>query len=278
MASQPAEPSQQSALWNGAGGNGWVSLQGMLDQLFQPLEDLLVDAVASETTGRVLDVGCGTGSTTVAAARRTGAKATGVDVSEAMITAARARAEREGASANFVVADAQVHPFEPASFDAIMSRFGVMFFAEPVQAFANLRRAAKTGAALRMLVWRSMEENPFMTTAERAAAPLLPELPVRQPNEPGQFGFADRDHVRGILERSGWSAVDLQPIDVVCAMPETSLVPYLCQLGPVGRILQRADDELRARVVAAIRPAFDAYVRGAEVRFNAACWLVSARA
>ncbi len=271
--------SHQTALWNGAGGGGWVASQELLDQLFHPLEDLLVDAVSSETTSRVLDVGCGTGGTTVAVARRLGAtgSSTGIDISEPMIAAARARAARESASATFIVADAQTYPLERAGFDAIISRFGVMFFNDPARAFTNLRRAARAGARLRLIVWRSAEDNPFMTTAERAAAPLLPDLPVRRPDEPGQFGFADPDRVRRLLEESGWSESDLQPLDVPCAMPETALVRYLTQLGPVGRILQQADDEVRARVVAAVRPAFAPYVHGAEVRFTAACWMVGAR-
>jgi SAM-dependent methyltransferase len=280
MERQPPKPSDQAAAWNGTAGSGWVASQDLLDRTYQPIEDRLVDEISSETAHDVLDVGCGTGATTVAVARRLGAagRCTGVDISQPMIAAARARAERAGVPTTFIVADAQVYAFEQARFDAILSRFGVMFFDDSVAAFTNLRRAAMTGAPLRSVVWRSAEENPFMTTAERAAAPLLPDLPVRRPNEPGQFAFADRDRVRGILEASGWSAIDLQPLDVPCAFSETALVRYVTQLGPVGRVLQQADDDLRARVVAAVRPAFDPFVHGAEVRFTAACWMVCARA
>ena len=109
-----------------------------------------------------------------------------------MIAAARARAERERTPADFVCADAEVHAFEPASFDTIISRFGVMFFDDPVRAFANLRRAARDDARVRCIAWRSAADNPFMTTAERAAAPLLPTLPARRPDAPGQFAFANR--------------------------------------------------------------------------------------
>jgi SAM-dependent methyltransferase len=282
MDGEQAKQNDQAALWSGAGGRGWVASQDLIDRVYRPIEDLLVDAVSAAGSSRVLDVGCGTGATTVAVARRLGAgrSCTGVDISEPMIAAARARAasEGDGVSASLNVADAQTHAFQPPPFDAIISRFGVMFFTDAAAAFANLRRAASSGAILRAVAWRSMEENPFMTAAERAAAPLLPDLPVRRPNEPGQFGFADGDRVRRILEQGGWSAIDLQPIDVPCAMPEGALLDYVTQLGPVGRILQQADDDLRARVVAAVRPAFDPYVRGAEVRFTAACWMVAARA
>jgi SAM-dependent methyltransferase len=270
----------QTALWNGLAGRGWVEMQALTDQLYQPFEDLLVDAVAAVSRGAVLDVGCGTGGTTIAAARRLGrdSRCTGVDISEPMIAAARARVERDGTRAQFVRADAQVHPFDPASVDTIMSRFGVMFFDDPVGAFANLRQAATDDAALRCIAWRKVEENPFMTTAERAAAPVLPNLPPRRLDAPGQFAFADDRHVHRILEDAGWADVETRPIDVECTLPEKDLVAYLTRLGPVGLILQEADEQTRARVVEAVRPAFDPYVHGADVRFTAACWMVEARA
>jgi SAM-dependent methyltransferase len=269
---------EQAARWSGPTGNYWVEAQAVMDGLLRPFEDLLVDAVSAERARRVLDVGCGTGSTTLAVARRLGgeARCVGVDISEPMIAAARARAEREGAPAHFIRADAQEHAFEPAAFDTIISRFGVMFFNDFVQAFANLRRAATSAAELRFIAWRSAEENPFMTTAERAAAPFLP-IPARQPDAPGQFAFADPSSVHGILEESGWAGVDIQPVDVTCTMPERELVGYFTRLGPLAPLLPEADEPTRARVIEAARAAFDAYVHGAEVRFAAACWMVGAR-
>jgi hypothetical protein len=128
------------------------------------------------------------------------------------------------------------------------------------------------------IAWRSAEENPFMTEAERAAAPLLPMLPARRPNVPGQVAFADRHRVCSILEPSNWSEIAILPIDVACSMPETELARYLTLLGPVGLALKKVDKETRARIAEAIRPAFDRYVHGSEVRFTAAFWMVSARA
>lgn len=271
---------EQTKLWNGLGGRGWVEAQELLDGMFQPFEELLVDIVSRGSGGLVLDVGCGAGSTTIAVARLLGARGscTGIDISEPMIAAARARAARESIPAGFICADAQVHPLEPDTFDTIISRFGVMFFADPVAAFRNLRRAAKDGAGLHAIAWRSPAENPFMTTAERAAAPLLPNLPGRHEDAPGQFAFANGQRVCSILETSGWTGVDLRPIDVACSLPEAELVPYITQLGPVGRMLQEQDERARARVVELVRPAFDPYVHEAEVRFTAACWLVTAQA
>ena len=267
---------EQSTLWNGLAGRAWVEMQDLLDRVLKPFEDLLVEAVFATSQGRVLDVGCGTGGTTLAVARslRTRGHGTGIDISDPMIAAARARAEREGTPAAFICADAQTHAFEPASFDTIISRFGVMFFDDSVRAFANLRRAARDDAELRFVAWRSPSENPFMTTAERAAAPLLPAMPPRRPDGPGQFALADEKRVRRILEDSGWRDVDIQPIDVPCVLPEKELGRYVMRLGPVGMILQDADEPTRARVGEVVRAAFEPYVQGTQVRFTAACWRV----
>ncbi|QCP52724.1 class I SAM-dependent methyltransferase [Trinickia violacea] len=276
----PQPGNDQATHWNGPAGLAWVETQAVLDALFEPFEALLVEAASAKSGGRVLDVGCGTGSTTLAVARRLGAagRCVGIDISEPMIAMARARAEREGSPARFICADAQDHAFEAAGFDRIVSRFGVMFFADPVRAFANLRRAASDAAELRCIAWRSPSDNPFMTTAERAAAPLLPNLPARRPNAPGQFAFADRQRVDAILHESGWAGIEIRPIDVDCTMPEAGLVDYLNRLGPVGLMLREVDDATRKQVVETIRAAFAPYVHGSEVRFTAACWMVEARA
>ncbi|MDI1446035.1 class I SAM-dependent methyltransferase [Polyangium sp. 6x1] len=278
-ATQPTE-NEQTALWNGPAGRAWVDAQELLDSMFKPFEDLLASAVSAGPGGRVLDIGCGTGATTLAAARLLGAKGrcVGIDISDPMIAAARARAEREGTPVSFLRADAQVHAFEPASFDMIISRFGVMFFEDPVRAFANLRRAASDNAELQFFAWRSAADNPFMTTAERAAAPLLPNLPARRPGAPGQFAFADAGRVSTILEESGWAEIDIQPIDIACTLPEKELVRYLTRLGPLGLVLQTADEQTRTQVIETVRAAFDPYVHGADVRYTAACWRVRARA
>lgn len=268
---------EQSRLWNGTAGRAWVDAQETLDRMFAPFEELLLEACAR--TARVVDVGCGAGATTLAIARRAegAGSCTGIDLSAPLVERARARAARAGVPAEFLCDDAETHPFAPGAFDAVVSRFGVMFFADPVRAFANLRRGTRDGAGLCAFAFRGAAENAFMTTAERAAAPLLPGLPSRRPDGPGQFAFADRDRVRGILQAAGWSAVDPRPVDVDCAFPAADLDLYLTRLGPVGLALQQADDGTRARVTQAVRHAFEPFVRGGEVRFTAACLRIEAR-
>ncbi|MBS0417037.1 MAG: class I SAM-dependent methyltransferase [Proteobacteria bacterium] len=270
---------EQATLWNGSAGRAWIEVQPLLDAILAPIEDLLVQAVATRSAHRVLDVGCGTGATTRAVARKLGAngEVVGIDISEPMIGVARARAAHDGSTAIFICADAQTRPFEPASFDMIISRFGVMFFENAVSAFANLSRAATTDAEMCLFTWRSPAENPFMTTAERAAAPLLPTIPAREPDAPGQFAFCDRERVARILEEGGWADIAIQPVDIPCAFPEKELVRYFTQLGPLGRVLHEADEPTRARIIEKVRAAFDPYVHGGEIRFNAACWKIGAR-
>lgn len=280
MKTTPLNDGTQAALWNGHAGRAWVDTQAALDQMFQPLEDRLVEAVNAHGAQHVLDVGCGTGSTTLAVTRRLGANGDclGIDISAPMLQTARERAQREATPASFVRGDAQTYTFEPASFDMIVSRLGVMFFDDPVAAFTNLRLAAREGAALWFIAWRGPADNPFMTTAERTAAPLLPNLPPRKPGAAGQFAFADRERVTCTLAASGWTDIDIQPADFECALPERELVPYLSRLGPVGLALQDVDTPTRTRVVDVMRAAFEPYVHGPEVRFTAACWIAHARA
>src|SRR5579872_4643836 len=161
---------EQATLWNGVAGLAWVELQALLEHVLKPFETRLLEVVGANEPGHLLDVGCGTGGTTLAAARALGARGhcTGVDISDPMIAAARVRAESAGIAADFICADAQTHRFEASSFDMIISRFGVMFFDDPVRAFANFRRAARDDAELCVIVWRTAAENPFMMTAERA--------------------------------------------------------------------------------------------------------------
>lgn len=269
----------QAALWSDLGGRTWVELRDMLDRLFQPLERLLVDLAVTAGGQRVLDVGCGAGATTLAAAHALGprSRCTGIDISGPLIAAAKARAAAEGAAnVTFIEADAQTYDFEADSFDTVLSRLGIMFFGDPVAAFANLRRAARPGAQLAFLAWRSRDQNPFMTAAERAASPVAAELAGRGDDGPGQFGFASGERVTGILKASGWLSIDVRPVDVACSLPTGQLPIYATRMGPYGRVRRTLDESARATADAAVLAAFDPFVAGDQVRFTSALWQVTA--
>ncbi|MBO9708597.1 MAG: class I SAM-dependent methyltransferase [Caulobacter sp.] len=270
----------QPAFWNARAGQTWVAQNALLDRLLSPLLPPLLEAL-DPAARRVLDIGCGAGATTLAAAARLGPDAwcLGADVSTPLVEAARRRAQAAGAAnVEFVVADAQRHVFEPAAFDAVISRFGVMFFDDPTAAFVNIRRAMRPGAGLSMVAWRSAADNPFMTQGERAAAPFLPPFPPRDPDGPGQFAFGDSRRVRGVLEGAGWREVEITPLDVPCVLPTDDLAVYAAVMGPVGQVLPDQDEATREAVLAAMDKAFAAYVSDGAARFTAACWLLKAEA
>jgi SAM-dependent methyltransferase len=269
----------QAKNWNGASGQVWVQMQPLVDTMFAPLESILVDAGYPRPGGRVLDIGCGAGATSFAMARRLGPEGAclGVDISAPLVGLARNRTRELGISnAKFEVADVQTHRFEAKSFDAAISRFGVMFFGDPVAAFANVRSALRENGKLAFLAWRSPQDNPFMTAAARAARPYLPELSHFVPNAPGQFGFADKDYVTGIMGNSGWSSVTVEPVDVKCELPAADLDSYIANMGPVAAALRERDPAEREKITAIVRQAFNPFVQGEAARFDIACWLATA--
>jgi len=249
--------------------------------MLAPFERVLSQEAFPGEGGRVLDIGCGAGTTTISMARRLGPTGlcVGVDISEPLIRVAKERSIAEKLNAvAFVQADAQTYAFEPGGFNSVMSRFGVMFFDDPDAAFANIRRATRADAKLAFVAWRSPAENPFMTTAARAAQPLLPKLSTPDLGAPGQFAFADGDRIRRILNATGWKNVDVRPIDVTGNIAEQDLLTYVTKLGPVGAALRDAevDEATRARTTNVVRAAFEPYIQNGTASFTMACWLASA--
>jgi len=223
-------PDNPSTLWKSVGGRNWVESQRLIDHLFKPIEGLLAKAVECQSPQRVLDIGCGTGGTTraISCYTRSEGLATGVDISEVMIEAARQGTEKNGAEkagAEFICADAETYAFGESRYDMLVSRFGIMFFEDPIKAFQNLRRAAATDAPGLFVAWRSPQENPFMTAAARAAKSMV-TLPQQAPDAPGQFAFADHKRVESILDSAGWNYISIEPLDFKCTFPESELVGY----------------------------------------------------
>src|ERR1700761_6289680 len=190
----------QIAYWNGAGGERWAERQPVQDILLQPVADLLIERARIKPGERILDIGCGSGSTTFAFARAAspGGHVTGIDISAPML----ARAEENtpaGAPVEFILADATVHSFAPESFDLLASRFGVMFFADPVLSFANMRRAIRRSGRLAFACWREPRGNPFFMVPLQAVYQHAPKLPQTGPEDPGPFAFASEARVHRIL-------------------------------------------------------------------------------
>ena len=269
---------EQVKLWNGTMGETWVETQAFIDGMLRPLEELIVDTVSSLSPQNVLDIGCGNGTTTLAIARAiapTG-QCTGSDLSAPMIEHARSRALSSEFTTEFICADAGDYPFGDVKFDVFTSRFGVMFFADPSAAFTNLRSAAAPSAKLTLLVWGAPDKNDFLTAAQHAAAPFLPEPPAREPTLPGPFALAEPDHVHEILAMSGWVEAYLHPVDLQCTFSSNDLDLFLTKLAPIGQDIDALDEDVRAAIAQAVRSAYEQYIYGTEVRFTASCWLIRA--
>jgi SAM-dependent methyltransferase len=197
-----------------AGAAGWVENEALFDRVFTPVTHALLQAAALERGQRLLDVGCGSGTLLVAGIAA-GASVVGVDIAAGMVDAARRRAPE----ATVVLGDAQTADLLAAApgapFDRVVSRFGVMFFADPVAAFRNVRRATGTGAEMVFACWRGRDENPMFTLGTNTLQqPLLTKVEAPPPDAPGPTAFADRDRLRAILANAGWASVDVERLDV----------------------------------------------------------------
>jgi len=204
---------EQRHYWNETAGPKWVAFQAQIDDHIRPFGHRAIDRAAPREGEHLLDVGCGCGETTLDLGRRVGANgsATGVDISAVMLRRAQQRAEETGLrNVRFVEADAQTHAFPPGSFDALYSRFGVMFFADPPAAFANLRRALRPGGRLAFVCWQAVQKNPWMFVPMAAAMQHI-ALPLPAgADAPGPFAFADRDRVARILAQTGFVDVEIE--------------------------------------------------------------------
>ena len=281
---KPQDNSAQITYWNEQAAVTWTTLQDRLDAMFAPLTTIVLDAAAPAAGERVIDVGCGCGATVLELARRVGAngRVLGVDVSNPMAERARERIAAAGlGNAEVRVTDASVEAFQPGMADLLFSRFGVMFFADPAGAFANLRRAIRPGGRLQFVAWRPFAENAWFSVPFGAAAGLLPPSEPLDPEAPGPFAFANPDRVRRVLGAAGWSDVGLVRQDIALRLSGPGEVAeaaaFATCIGALARALAEAGPELRGRVTEAVASALRAHDGPEGVRLTGSVWLVSAR-
>jgi ubiquinone/menaquinone biosynthesis C-methylase UbiE len=270
---------EQAAFWNGPGGQSWLASYDRIQRSLAPFNEAVLSAAAVTAGEKVLDVGCGTGTTSgaLAAAAGSAGHVLGVDISETLIAAARAQ---KVANARFEVADAGTFAFEAASFDLVFSRFGVMFFADPVVAFVNLRRALKPSGRLVFICWRTPQENPWGLVPMRAAAPHLPPFERPGPEDPGQYAFGDRSRVERILAQSGFAGISFEKVDrpVLMGADIPAVLESLSKFGPLSRLFAEAAPEAGEKAKQAIADALKPHATTDGVKLPGACWLVTARA
>jgi SAM-dependent methyltransferase len=276
-----AANADQADYWNGEAGRRWTALQESQDRLFAPITAALFEAAAPRPGEAVIDVGCGAGETTLRAAAATGS-ALGVDVSEPLLERARARASAAGSPARFALADATAYDFSGEAADLLISRFGVMFFADPAASFANLRRGLKASGRLAFVCWREPKLNPWLMLPYSAAVKHAPAPPRPGPEDPGPFAFADETRAPHILAAAGFSDVTLTPldfaIDVGVGEGLDNAVAKSLEIGPASRALDGQPEAVRKAAEAEIRAALAERVVGGAVPLAAAVWVVRATA
>jgi SAM-dependent methyltransferase len=263
----------------------WIELEHRMEEAGGLPGELAMDRLDLRPGQRVVDLGCGAGRTTAELASRVGpgGSVVGVDISAGMLAAARERAARLGAgNVDFVHADVQVHDLGEARFDAAFSRFGVMFFADPVAAFANVRRALRSGAVLSFVCWQGLSANEWMLIPAAATATVTGAMPAMPgPGEPGPFSLADPERARAVLDAAGFGSVVITPHADHIVISEDRIPEVARTSARTGRVramLQDADEPTRARATAAIEEAMRARLEHGQVRASRGVLLVTGRA
>jgi ubiquinone/menaquinone biosynthesis C-methylase UbiE len=270
------------AYWNGEAGRRWLERQVQQDALLAPIGELLLERAAARAGEAVLDIGCGCGTSSLALAARVvpGGQVLAVDVSAPMLGRARERAPQD-LPLEFVLADATVYRFAPARATLLFSRFGVMFFADPAESFANMRRGLTRAARVVLGCWRTPRENPWLMLPLQQAYRHVPRLPELGPEDPGPFSFADEPRVRSILERAGFAQIALEAVDLTLDLASggglAAAVEMTLRIGPTSRALEGQAPELQAAAAESIRTALAVHQQGAAVPLPAAIWVVTAR-
>jgi SAM-dependent methyltransferase len=277
-----AENAEQIEYWNGASTTRWVTHQAALDQALRPFGSAAIERLRVRDGDRILDVGCGCGDTCFELAILAGPKGavSGIDVSAALLARARERAPADS-RVEFIEADAGTQPLG-ARFDALFSRFGVMFFADPTAAFRQLRAALVSGGRVSCVCWRGWSENAWATVPWNAARAHLPGAPATlEAPGPGPFAFADPHMVRRTLLDTRFTQVQLDKFDAPVVFSTTGMaqaVEFACAAGPVARLLGDASETVRAQVRSSMAGVLQRYRVGDSVALGGASWIVTAHA
>jgi SAM-dependent methyltransferase len=265
----------QIEYWNSEAGPRWVANQERMDTLLAPLMLAALDRARPAVGEAVLDIGCGCGATLLELAGRVGPNGSvfGVDISAPMLGRARERVRHNMlTNVQLTQSDAATHAFTPGAFDLAFSRFGVMFFDQPVNAFANIRSALAASGRLAFVCWAPPPDNPWL---------VVPLAAESDPDAPGPFAFANPDRVRGILTGAGYTAIDIARHDVsmrICGPGETGqAVRFAVESGPVGRAMAGAAPDARVAAEQAIAAEFRRIEGPGGIEMPGSVWLVSAR-
>ncbi len=275
-----ASNAQQIEYWNGRTGQRWAEQHERIDWNLAEITEAVIPFAAAKPGEHILDIGCGCGTATLMLARAVRPKGSvaGVDISAPMLAVARARAHSGQADIPFIEADASTYDFQP-TFDLVFSRFGVMFFADPFAAFANIHKAVAPKGRLAFVCWRGMPENAWAAAPFMAAKHLLPPQEAPDPHAPGPFAFADGARLTDTLTRAGFRDVKLTKFDGAMNMGDTpaEAANEALNIGPLARAAAELDDATRAKIMDVVATAMQKFAAPRGITPPVACWLVSAK-
>jgi SAM-dependent methyltransferase len=270
-----SENSEQIEYWNGSAGAGWVETYPVIDRLLEPLSSVAVGRANPRDGQNVIDVGCGCGSTSMKLAE-CGASVRGVDISAPMVAEASRRA-LDMPNVQFNVADASVETYTP-NHELIFSRFGVMFFADPIAAFANIRTALAPKGRLVFLCWQSPLANPWIAIPGKIVQGLSPEAPPTDPLAPGPFSLADDTRLHHVLGSAGFNDISVDSVEkeLTLGADLAEAMAFQSRIGPLSTFIAEQQGEVREQAITAVNDALSPYLTDDGVRMKGAAWLVTA--
>jgi SAM-dependent methyltransferase len=272
----------QAAFWEELAPS-WLEGEQHSEKVSGRFGRLAMDRLDLRPGQRVVDIGCGSGLTTVELAGMVGpdGEADGFDIAPSLVRAAQERAARAGiANAHFTVADVQTHDLEEGAYDAAFSRFGVMFFADPETAFARIRRAVRPGGVLAFASWQNIFLNEWMFVPGSAVVAVTGALPpMPEPGQPGPFSLADPERIEQLLDHAGFTGIEVEAVDETIVLPAAdvaSLTELSRRVGPVREALRDADEATARQIGDAVREALEAKVSDGELRLSAGAFIARA--
>ena len=277
------ENPDQGKFCNEEPGLSWVENDRLMSERLETISQLLLENLDLRPSGRILDIGCGGGGTTLALAKRAppSAQITGLDISKPLLDlAAQKCAHHE--NINFVLADAQAHRFALQKFDTVISRFGVMFFENPVKAFQNIKSALTVEGRLNFVCWAPLEENEFFYAPLQAALQHTDQPFIAPGRAPGPLAFSDAAYLRSLLEEAGFQQIEIAktPTRVTTKDSPEEDAKLLMQIGLATRIMTLAEmgEAERAEVFRSMLAQSAARQKDDKISYDATVYIVAARA
>tara|TARA_B110000438_G_scaffold45272_1_gene45340 strand:- start:101 stop:946 length:846 start_codon:yes stop_codon:yes gene_type:complete len=274
---------KQKQFWSGAGGDVWVDKQREMDIMLNPLGERVIQGLDLKEETKILDIGCGCGATTLEIAKLVNqGEVIGVDISEPMLErATQTASDMALTNISYQVKDVQVDEMPNKYFDIAFSRFGVMFFEDPFEAFNNINHSLKDDGQLSFVCWQHASLNPWQSLSIQVIKEFL-DLPAPAPKSPGPFAFEDKSYINEILTESGFRDIEIKDNQEDIVMFSGKSIREACEdyltINPVvTEMLKNSPTELREEILEALIGKFSDFHNNEGLLFPSATWIVTAK-